>query len=103
MTRWALPFALAVTMSGQPARPQALVDIDGRAWPVLAPPKGTTHVLVFVGTECPISNRYAPELGRLATSDAARGVGMFLIYEDPGIDVARVRTHLSEFYKDLPV
>ena len=81
-----------------PPRSRPISDLDGRAWPLLAPSKGAAHLLVFVGTECPISNRYAPELGRIATSYAAKGVRMFLVYEDPGLDAARVRRHLAEFY-----
>jgi hypothetical protein len=101
MTRWVLPFALAVMLGARSVPPQAMTDIDGRAWPLLTPAKGTTHVLVFVGTECPISNRYAPELGRIATTYAAKGVRTFLIYEDPAIEAARVRKHRAEFYAGL--
>jgi hypothetical protein len=49
------------------------------------------RVLLFVRTDCPITNRYAPELGRIAQEFAGRGVEFWLIYPDaaetePGID-----------------
>jgi hypothetical protein len=80
--------------------PQASIrDVDGRAWPLLKPDRGAVHLLVFVNADCPISNRYAPELARVAEAYAGRGVRTFLVYEDPTLDVARVRKHLGEFYQ----
>jgi hypothetical protein len=40
-------------------------------------------VLVFVRTDCPISNRYAPELRRLQDRFAPRGMAFWLVYPDP--------------------
>jgi hypothetical protein len=66
---------------------------------------GDVHVLVFVSSDCPISNRYAPELARIAGDYAARRVRLFLVYEDPVIDTANATAHRSSFYPglDLPV
>lgn len=92
MARWIAPLAVALTMAGQTGKPA-----------LLRPAVGNIHVIVFVGTECPISNRYAPELGRIAREYASRGVRMFLAYADPAVDEARVTKHVAEFYPGVTI
>jgi hypothetical protein len=72
------------------SRPGA-VDLDGRPIDPTAA-KGTT-VLVFVGTECPVSNRYAPEIAALEQRYASRGAAFWLVYPGPHADAAAVRAH----------
>jgi hypothetical protein len=85
-------------------------DLDGRA---LKPfePNGAANVILFVATDCPIANGYAPEIQRICRDYRSRGVGCSLMYEDVGtltgeagarLD-ARVRTHLAEYgYQGIP-
>jgi hypothetical protein len=54
-------------------------------------------VLIFVSIDCPISNRYAPEIRRLHDEFAARGVSFRLVYPNPVDSEAAVRKHLQEF------
>ena len=53
-------------------------------------------VLVFTTTDCPISNRYAPEIQRLATKfgDRAKFV---LVYPVPGDSPELIRAHHKKF------
>jgi hypothetical protein len=53
-------------------------------------------VLVFTTTDCPISNRYAPEIQRLAAKfgDRAKFV---LVYPVPGDSLERIRAHYRKF------
>lgn len=53
-------------------------------------------VLLFTRSDCPISNRYAPEVGRLVDAWSPRGVAFFLVYVDPRQPDAEVRTHVSD-------
>lgn len=69
----------ATDLDGHPVDP-----LDGRAAVV---------VLVFVGAECPISNRYAPEIARLREKYARRGVGFWLVYPNGGVEA--IRRHLE--------
>jgi hypothetical protein len=76
-----------------------VTDLDGRR--VEALPLGTTPlVLVFTATECPISNRYAPELRRLRSKFTARGVAFRLVYADPAETAEAIRRHLRAFGHD---
>jgi hypothetical protein len=54
-------------------------------------------VLIFVSTDCPISNRYAPEIRRLHDEFTSRGVQFRLVYPNPLDSEAAVRKHLEEY------
>ena len=76
--------------------------IDGAALRPLEP-AGVANVILFIATDCPISNGYAPEIQRLCGAYASRGIGCTLIYEDPGVTAGAVRTHLDEYrYRGVP-
>lgn len=86
-----------------PAPALAVTDLDGRTWTPLAPVAGDIHVVVFVSADCPISNRYVLEMGRVASEYSTRRVRTFLVYAEPFLDVARIRSHATEHYGRVPV
>ena len=55
-----------------------------------------TTVLVFTTTDCPISNRYAPEIQRLAKQFEGR-VTFKLVYPVPADTEAMIREHVGKF------
>ncbi len=55
-----------------------------------------TTVLVFTTTDCPISNRYTPEIQRLATK-FARDVRFVFVYPVPSDSEAAIREHRKKF------
>jgi hypothetical protein len=76
-------------------------DVDGTARDLFAP-AGTANVLVFVASDCPISNGYAPEIQRICRDYRTKGVACSLVYEDMSIDAAHVRAHREAYgYKDV--
>lgn len=71
-------------------------DLDGHpSDPFAGSAKAT--VLVFVSTDCPISNRYAPELRRLYERFAPQGVTFRLVYPTVEEPPATIREHLREY------
>jgi len=88
-----------------PAAPRAgatrVVDLQGAATDPLAGSPAAT-VLLFISTECPIANRYAPTLRALAAAWAGRGVQLWLVYPDPDDDAAAIRAHQAAYALDLP-
>lgn len=60
-----------------------------------------TTVLVFTTTDCPIANRYAPEIQRLASRFDGR-VRFTLVYPVPADDEARIRAHIGKFGYTIP-
>jgi AhpC/TSA family len=82
------------------AAPEA-TDVDGHA---VEPFAGAPHVtvLAFTSAQCPISNRYAPELGRLYAEFAPRGVRFYLVYPLASESEAEVRDHVRAYRYPFP-
>ncbi len=76
-------------------------DLDGGVVDPLAG-KAAATVLVFVRSDCPISNRYTPEVQRLAARFMPQGAAFWLVYVDPGQGPASIRRHLREYGYSLP-
>ena len=73
-----------------------VLDLAGRPADPLAHP-GAATVLVFTRTDCPISNRYAPELRRLHDRFTPRGAAFWLVYADPSETVEAIERHRRSF------
>ncbi len=102
---WPTPFVIALAALALTAfspvpptpSPVSVRDVNGRAWSLLAPPSGHADLVIFIATDCPISNRYAPEIVRIAHEYAARGVRTFLVFADEATKVADVKKHAQDF------
>ena len=57
-------------------------------------------VLIFISADCPISNRYAPEIKRLHQEFGAQGVRFRLVYPNPLDADAVISKHIAEY--ELP-
>jgi len=55
------------------------------------------RVLLFVRTDCPITNRYAPELQRLAQEFSSRGAAFWLVYPDPATTPQAIEQHRAQY------
>jgi hypothetical protein len=62
---------------------------------------GELTVYVFTTTDCPISNRYAPEIQRLAAKFATR-VKFVLVYPVPTDTPQMIDAHRAKFGYQLP-
>lgn len=71
-------------------------DLEGRSVDPFAKKTAAT-ALIFVGTDCPISNRYAPEIQRLAARFSPKNVAFWLVYVDPDLELEEIRRHLTDF------
>ena len=54
-------------------------------------------VLLFVATDCPNSNTYAPVFARLYREYSAQGVQFLGVYSDPADSAAAVEKHDAEY------
>jgi hypothetical protein len=75
----------------------AVLDLAGVEIEPLPQPGAGPAVLVFVRTDCPIANRYAPELRRLHERYARRGISFWLVYPDPTETPEAIRRHQRDF------
>lgn len=58
------------------------------------------RVFVFISNDCPIANRYAPEIRRLVKDYSPRGIGFFLVHAAPGEERSAIREHREAY--ELP-
>lgn len=75
----------------------SLRDADGSLHTAAELGRAKATVFIFVATECPNSNTYAPVLARLYREYSPRGVAFFNVYSDPADNAAVVRKHDSDF------
>jgi peroxiredoxin len=74
-----------------------LPDLDGRQVEPLQAKDAKAIVFIFIRTDCPVSNRYAPELRRLHDKFAKGGVRFWLVYPDPNESAEIIRNHIQEY------
>jgi hypothetical protein len=92
---------LAVPTFPQSTHGDSAENLEGRPVDPIGTGAGRAVVLLFVRTDCPISNRYAPTIRAL--SEKFRGKVLFwLVYPDAAESAARIRTHLEEFQYFIP-
>lgn len=59
--------------------------------------------VVFLATECPVANRYAPELNAIAAEVAGAATTLVGVYCDPNEKLAALREHQAEYAIRFPV
>jgi len=79
---------------------QIVVDIHASADEVLAQGRGKVLVLVFVRTDCPISNRYAPLLQEM-NKKYVRQASFRLVFPDKTESPDKIRHYLQEYNYQL--
>ena|SRR5688572_12369310 len=93
--------AIALAVLSVPALTAADVrvrDLDDQLVDPFKAPAGTKAVaFLFVSVDCPISNRYAPEVQRLYARFAAEGIAFSLVYPNPVEPSAAIRRHIKDY------
>jgi len=79
------------------------IDLDGKPIIDLAGPGVRVVVLIFAASDCPISNRYVPEIARLSkefspSGDPSRGAArIWWVFPNPGDTATVVAQHNRDF------
>ena len=94
----ALLLAAAVASMQKSPTEAALADLSGRAVPLVASAGSRGSVFVFIRTDCPISDRYVPELERQQQRAAAAHVEFALVFVDPAEPSDAIRAHIQTFH-----
>jgi peroxiredoxin len=81
----------------------ALRDVAGNLHTPAEWREARAVVLFFLGTECPVSNAYAPEMEATAQSYAPRGVAFFGVHPDPDVTAEAAARHAAEYRLGFPV
>src|SRR5258708_39291673 len=91
----------ALSSVPQTVRSASAENLDGKPVDPFRPSTGKPVVLLFIRTDCPISNRYAPTIRKLQAK--FRGQAEFwLVYPDAGESAGRIRTHDEQFHFVIP-
>lgn len=97
-------FAAACLFPSLPASNGAqatAVDLAGNPLDPLKAARGKVVVLVFVRTDCPVSNRYSPTIQRLSSEHLAKAA-FWLVYPAKNESAAMIRKHKHDFGYTLP-
>lgn len=95
-TRAASPFHDSADAACSAAQVQ-MFDLSGRSIDPQQVAGARATVFLFARTDCPISNRYAPEVRRLHQKFASHGVTFWLVYPDPDESPDTIRKHLRAY------
>ena len=74
-----------------------LTDLAGQPVDPFAATGAKATVFLFVRADCPISNRYAPEVGRLVQKFASQDIAFALVYVDPSEPSEEIRQHMHDY------
>ena len=94
----AVTAVFALRLSAASATGLRLPDLDNRLVdPFQTAADARAIVFLFISVDCPISNRYAPEIRRLSEKFAPRGVVFRLVYPNPAESPEAIRGHLKDY------
>ncbi len=98
-----LIFFATIGCGTSPSRNSSSVvfDLDDRAI-TIKPDFFKSRVIIFLKTDCPIGNRYAPKISRLAKQATESGLDFTLVYPDTDLSSDEVRQHAQEYSLELP-
>lgn len=80
-----------------PHRALVVKDVQGRPHQPLADAGQKATILFFVMHDCPLANTCAPEISRIATEYATRGVRSFVVYVEESLSAKAARKHAGEY------
>ncbi len=80
----------------KPIEPVTAVTVDDKKV-VIPDEKSMATVLVFLLTDCPIANRYAPELKRIEADYAKKKVAFYRVYVYSDASLSSIREHTKQF------
>jgi len=93
------------TSTTRPLVPAKIVveDLQGHEVDPFALDKDTKGVVfLFISTDCPISNRYAPTVARLWEEFHEKGIAFRLVYPHADLTIAEIQKHVKEYAYPCP-
>jgi hypothetical protein len=79
-----------------------VTDLQGHRVSRLTDDKSRVVVVIFAATDCPVSNRYIPEIANLESETKARHVDVWWVFPNPGDTLPIVRKHGENYSITTP-
>jgi hypothetical protein len=79
-----------------------ITDLHNRSVDPFADKSATAIVLVFISNDCPIANRYAPEIERLYSRFTQQRIVFWLVHPDSGETREDIIKHAREYRLTAP-
>jgi hypothetical protein len=95
-------FSLVAQMVQAQSSSASITDLDGHALDPLHRTAGKIVVFLFVRTDCPISNRYAPTIQSMSAHYAPHAA-FYLVYPIKSETTAQIREHIKAYGYHLPI
>jgi hypothetical protein len=80
----------------------SFVDVRGGTYRLPGPGECKATALVFIGSDCPISNGYAPEVVRLCREFSPQGIAFCVVYADADLTKEEAAAHVREYGYPCP-
>ncbi len=84
-------------------KPLRASDLSGKLHQLGASPDCQAVVVIFLGTQCPISNSILPRINQLAVDYAGGGVEIYGVISSWSVSLMEAREHSAEFEVAFPV
>jgi hypothetical protein len=95
---FALALICARAVQAQAGSPADLgLDLQGNPVRQLAGPGVRVAVLIFAASDCPISNRYIPEIARLSSKFSTQGVRFWWVFPNASDTASVIKQHNRDF------
>ena len=94
---WLVDGAEAHAASAGKATSIVVKDLAGATVPPLADSGQKATVFFFVMHECPVANGYAPEIIRITSEYATKGVRCFVVYVEGDLTPEKARQHARDY------
>jgi len=88
-------------LHAEPDAPNGVVNLSGQAIDPFHRTPGKVVVLIFVRTDCPISNRYAPTIQKIS-GKYKEGAAFYLVYPVKTDTTEQIKKHMKEYGYSLP-
>lgn len=92
-----LAFLVFFAPAAHPSTSSLPLDLQGKAVNPLQLHEGKLTVLIFMRTDCPVCNRYAPVIQRLDAKYSSQGVEFWLVFPDRSLTSLAVGRYLKTY------
>ena len=91
-----IPFVCAAALPSPNTGAISAADLEGNIR-VLPVQSSRATVLIFVLHDCPVCNRYAPEINRITAGYKASNVATYVVYEESDVTPPQARAHAKAY------